>query len=260
MKYIATISGGKDSVTMCDLLLKNGYPVDYIVFTDTLNEFKEMYQYLDKVEEYFKRRYGKEITRLKPHTHRDFKSSMFRIRSKGVNKGRVSGLRNASDSFCEWRRDAKIETFDKWAKQFKGNYKVYIGITIDEQHRTKREDEHFIYPLIDYFKMSENDCKQYLINQEMENPLYRHFNRTGCANCHYQSDRDYYNIWKHYPKVWDFFVQTEKEMQNKDTDFKWWFTKFRTCEDMEKIFKEKDKLGNLFDFSDEPTKDCFCKI
>ena len=39
MKYIATISFGKDSTVMCDLLLKNGYPVDYIVFTDTLLEF-----------------------------------------------------------------------------------------------------------------------------------------------------------------------------------------------------------------------------
>ena len=28
-KYIATISGGKDSTVMCDLLLKNNYQVDY---------------------------------------------------------------------------------------------------------------------------------------------------------------------------------------------------------------------------------------
>ncbi len=27
MKYIATISGGKDSTVMCDLLLKNNYPI-----------------------------------------------------------------------------------------------------------------------------------------------------------------------------------------------------------------------------------------
>jgi len=67
--YIATISGGKDSVTMCDLLLKNGHKVDYIVFNDTLDEFEEMYSYLDRVEEYFKSRYKKTITRLKPKKH-----------------------------------------------------------------------------------------------------------------------------------------------------------------------------------------------
>ena len=54
MKYIATISGGKDSTVMCDLLLKNGYQVDYIVFNNTLIEHKEMYQYINKLEKYFK--------------------------------------------------------------------------------------------------------------------------------------------------------------------------------------------------------------
>lgn len=257
MKYIATISGGKDSVTMCDLLLKNGYQVDYIVFTDTLNEFKEMYQYLDKVEEYFKRRYGKEITRLYPT--KTFEDNIFRTRVKGNMEGRPAGLPNASNTYCEWRRDAKIAPFDKWAKD-KGDHKIYIGITLDEVHRCNRDDEKFLYPLVDIFKMSERDCKQYLINEDMENPLYKHFTRTGCANCHFQSDNDYYKIWKHYPKVWETFRDLEKRIQPYDTEYKHWFTKFRTCEDMEKIFIEKDKQGNLFDFSDEPTKDCFCKI
>jgi 3'-phosphoadenosine 5'-phosphosulfate sulfotransferase (PAPS reductase)/FAD synthetase len=256
--YIATISGGKDSVTMCDLLLKNGYPVDYIVFNDTLNEFDEMYQYIDKVDQYFQDRYKMKITRLLPNTKRNFKTSLFRTRSRGERKGQVVGLRNPSDPFCEWRRDAKIVSFEKWAKQFQ-EYKVYIGVTIDETHRCDRT-KNVIYPLVDDFRMSENDCKQYLVNQDMENSLYRHFNRTGCANCHYQSDKDLYMIWKHYPKHWQFFVETEKEMADKKTEFKRWFSGYRSCEDMEQMFMHKEKQGSLFDFSDEPLKDCFCKI
>ena len=61
MIYAATISFGKDSTVMCDLLLKNGYPVDYIVFTDTMLEFPMMYEYKQKVCRYFKERYGKEV-------------------------------------------------------------------------------------------------------------------------------------------------------------------------------------------------------
>jgi 3'-phosphoadenosine 5'-phosphosulfate sulfotransferase (PAPS reductase)/FAD synthetase len=243
---------------MCDLLLKNKHPVDYIVFNDTLNEFDEMYQYIDKVDQYFQDRYKMKITRLLPNTKRNFKTSMFRIRSRGERKGQVAGLRSPSDPFCEWRRDAKIGSFEKWAKQFE-EYKVYIGITTDETHRCDRT-KNFIYPLIDEFRMNENDCKQYLINQDMENPLYRHFNRTGCANCHYQSDKDLYMLWKHYPKHWKFFVETEKEMADKNTEFKRWFSGYRSCEDMEQMFMHKEKQGSLFDFSDEPLKDCFCKI
>lgn len=258
--YIATISGGKDSTCMVDLLLKNNYPVDYIVFNDTLDEFEEMYEYLEKVEQYFKSRYGKEITRLKPT--KTYDEYIFHIRTKGERKGLIAGLSSAANPFCEWRRDAKIVPFDRWLKQFK-NTKIYMGITTDEKHRCDRSEPKFIYPLIDDFKMSEADCKQYLIEQEMENPLYRHFNRTGCKKCFYQTDRDFFQIWKHYPKVWEEIKEYEKRVKEHPKSHKenqHWFTSYRTCEDMEKQFKQADKQGSLFDFSDEPLKDCFCKI
>lgn len=256
--YIATISGGKDSVTMCDLLLKHGHPVDYIVFNDTLDEFKEMYAYLDKVEAYFKRKYNKEITRLKPS--KGYDAYMFRVLSKGNNMGVHAGLPSATQGFCEWRRDAKQRPFEKWAKQF-DNHKIYIGITTSEPQRANREDEKFIYPLIDTFRMSEEDCQQYLISNDMENPLYRHFNRTGCRKCHYQSDRDFFNIWKHYPSVWDEFKSYESKVNALPNAIgKHWFKNFRSCSDMEKEFIASDTQGSLFDFSNEPLKDCFCKV
>ena len=64
--YIAKLSGGKDSTAMVDLLLRNNYPLDYILFCDTLAEFGAMYEYLDKLDAYFKKAYGKSITRTKP--------------------------------------------------------------------------------------------------------------------------------------------------------------------------------------------------
>ncbi len=260
MKYVATISGGKDSVTMCDLLLKNDYPVDYIVFNDTLDEFEEMYIYIDKVAKYFKERYGKEIITTKPNWTYD--KYILGERTRGEREGIVRGLPNGSDSFCTWRREAKINPTEKWLNSLKiKEYKLYIGFTLDESNRANREDDKFIYPLIDYFNMTEINCKEYLIKQDMENTLYRHFNRTGCRKCQYQSDKDFFIIWKHYPKVWkEFKDYEEKVSQTNCIDGKYWFTKNRSCEDMEKLFKQKDKQGSLFDFSDEPLKDCFCKI
>jgi len=258
MKYIATISGGKDSVTMCDLLLKNGYAVDYIVFNDTLDEFDEMYVYLDKVEAYFKRRYGKEITRTKPNWTYD--RYIFGERTRGEREGIVRGLPNASDSFCTWRREAKNIPTDRFITTLNDEVKIYIGFTLDETHRCDRTKNH-IYPLIDYFKMSEVDCKQYLIEQDMENPLYRHFNRTGCRKCQYQSDRDLFKLWKHFPSIWEEFKYYEAEVKKTNcTEGLYWFTKNRTCADMEKLFKKIEQQGSLFDLSAEPLKDCFCKI
>lgn len=257
MKYIATISGGKDSVTMCDLLLKNGYPVDYIVFNDTLDEFKEMYDYLDKVETFFKRKYNKEITRLKPK--KTYSHYIYRTLSRGDRVGMTAGLPNASAGFCEWRRDSKIMPFERWASKI-GEHKIYIGITKDETHRCDRT-KNFLYPLVDDFHFSERDCLEYLVSEDMENPLYRHFNRTGCKKCQYQSDMDWYMIWKHYPDVWQEIEDYESNVSLLENVVnKHWFTNFRTCLDMEKIFIEKEKRGALFDLSDEPLKDCFCKI
>jgi len=249
MKYIATFSGGKDSTAMCDLLLANNYQVDYIVFNDTLNEFDEMYEYIDKVEKYFKRKYNKKITRLYPEGH-TFTSSLFKRRVKGKRKGKVAGLRNAADRFCEWRSVAKIRPFEKFLKQFK-NYKVYIGIALDEAHRAKKDDPTYIYPLIDIFKMTEADCLQYLKDRDLENPLYKYFKKTGCANCHYRTDGDFYKIWKYFPDVWQYYKDTEAKMAKEDTEFKYWFTKHRTCEDMENLFKKMDAQENLIDKAKE---------
>ena len=95
----------------------------------------------------------------------------------------------------------------------------------------------------------------------MENPLYRHFTRTGCAKCPFKSDRDWFNTWKYYPDIWIELKALEEEVAKMDNVFsKNMFSNFRTCADMEKKFIRADKQGSLFDFSDEPVKDCFCKI
>jgi len=124
----------------------------------------------------------------------------------------------------------------------------------------KNNNQNVIFPLIEYFDMSELDCKRYLIDQEMENPLYRYFNRTGCKFCHYQSEQDWYNIWKYFNEDWQELKELEKRINKTNTLHKTIFSNFRTTNDMEKLFIQKDKQGSLFNFSDEPLKDCFCKI
>ena len=134
MKYIATFSGGKDSTAMCDLLLKNNYQVDYIVFNDTLDEFEKMYEYIEKLKVYFKDRYNKEITVLKPV--KTYDEYIFNVRSRGDNKGKIMGLPSSAFQFCEWRRDSKIIPMQRWLKEKNiEDYFVYFGFTMDEQKR-----------------------------------------------------------------------------------------------------------------------------
>ncbi len=265
MKYIATLSGGKDSTVMCDLLLKNKYPVDYIVFNNTLIEHKEMYQYIDKLEKYFNGRYNKKIIRLKPNKKPE--DIIFRKVKKKDSEwfGFVKGIFSPVMGFCEWRTETKILPLQRFLKKEQiEDYKIYIGFTLDEMNRLNREDTTKLYPLVDDFKMSERACKEYLIEQEMENPLYRNFNRTGCRYCPALSETDKFNLWKYYPEVWSEMKQIENKLKKLQASgekviYDNWHLG-ESIEDLEKKFVKADKQGSLFDFSNEPLADCFCKI
>lgn len=265
--YIAALSGGKDSTVMCDLLLKNGYPLDYIVFQDTFMEFDFMYKYINKLEKYFKRRYNKEITRLKPKT--TFEEWCFGVIKDSNAKcyEHIRGIPMVWSEPCYWRRESKQVTSDLFVKENNITNAVwYIGFTLGENRKINNTDKQsFEYPLKDIFKLREIDCQKYLLDQDMENPLYKYFNRTGCFMCPAQSDRSWYQVWKNFPDDWAYMKWIEKrllKLQSMGYKVKncYWFTDFRTCDDMEKKFKLIDKQGSLFDFSDEPLKDCFCKI
>ena len=167
-----------------------------------------------------------------------------------------------SDIACE-----QFKRTDAFMKEYGiTNAVIYIGYTMGENRSVKDTDKiTFKYPLKNDFKMTEKDCQKYLINQEMENPLYRYFTRTGCAMCPAQSDKSWFEVWKNFKETWEYMVWIEKRLKfYLDMGMKiqnpYWFSSYRTCEDMEKMFLEADKQGSLFDFSDEPLKDCFCKI
>ena len=61
-KHVISFSGGKDSTALLLRMLEEKMPVDVILFCDTGLEFPQMYEHLDKVEQYT----GRAITRLKP--------------------------------------------------------------------------------------------------------------------------------------------------------------------------------------------------
>ncbi len=262
---IIPMSGGKDSTVLADLMCKNGYKVDFLVFYNTLHEFKMMYDYIEKLKKYFKDRYNKEIVVTEPKT--SFKDwCMGTIKTKtSPYFSHIRGIPMVWAEPCYWRRESKVKPFDFFIKENNiKNYRVHIGFTLDEKKRVMKDDK-FEYPLITDFKMTENDCKKYLIDQEMENPLYRYFNRTGCSFCPAQSKKAWYEVYKNFNEDWQYMKGIEKELQeladqgNKIKN-KFWFPDFKSTDDYENIFKEWEKQPSLFDFSDEPLKDCFCKI
>ena len=50
VKYIASVSFGKDSLAMLLMLIEKNYPLDYVVFYDTGMEFDSIYHIRDEVK------------------------------------------------------------------------------------------------------------------------------------------------------------------------------------------------------------------
>jgi 3'-phosphoadenosine 5'-phosphosulfate sulfotransferase (PAPS reductase)/FAD synthetase len=261
MTYISLLSGGQDSSTMTLKLLELGYPLDYIIFSDTGLEFKEMYEYIDKLDLFFQRKYGKKIIRLKPK--KDFEHWTFGEVTRGEEEGKIRGTPKVLLP-CFWRRESKVVPFEKWLKENNiGDHIKYIGYTFTELERAKGiEGLGVIAPLIEW-KWTEKDVQKYLKDNMMENKLYQHFSRTGCSVCPKQSLNSKYMLYKHYPKEWAYMVDVENRLKlareaKEEKHYPAWHETLFTNE-MEKLFKKKDKQ-QTFEFDFEPVQDCFCKI
>ena len=260
-KYIAMLSGGQDSTAMTLRLLELGKPVDYIIFSDTGLEHDEMYEYLDKLDAFFQRKYNKKIIRLYPKN--SFEHWTFGKNTKGDNIGMIRGTPRVSLP-CFWRREAKEYPLIRWLKE-KGikDFIKYVGCTSTETERaTNMGLYNYEAPLIEW-GWTEQDVQTYLKENQMENKLYQHFLRTGCAVCPKQRIDDKYMVWKHYRKHWDYMVDVENRLEiarkeNNEKHYPAWHDKL-FCYEMEELFKKKEKQ-TTFEFDFEVVQDCFCKI
>ena len=143
MKHVVQFSGGKDSTCMLLMMLEKGMQVDEIIFCDTGMEFPQMYEHIDKVEQYIDRK----VTRLKAEN--SFKYYLFDVeKTTGKNKGAKGyGWARMFQRWCT--RILKEEPTKKYLKEI-GEHISYIGIAADEPKRHKNARKNDIHPLFEW--------------------------------------------------------------------------------------------------------------
>lgn len=252
MKHIAMLSGGRDSTAMVIKMLQEKMPVDYIIFTDTQNEFPDMYKYIHKVDAYIYRKFNKRITII--HTKKTFNDWAKGKIKKGVRKGMVRGIPMVTVP-CFWKRDSKVRPFEYFLKE-NGitEYTQYIGYTYFEKNRANVKDENQRFPLIE-FKMCAADVDRLLESVDLINPLYKRFNRTGCFFCPYMSNRAFYLVKKFHPSEWLEMKSLEQQLMQDDNCLNpQWHIRY-TLNEIEELIAN----GNWV-FDDESGKSCECQI
>jgi 3'-phosphoadenosine 5'-phosphosulfate sulfotransferase (PAPS reductase)/FAD synthetase len=139
IEHIVSFSGGKDSTAMLLMMIEKNMPITDIIFCDTGMEFEEMYQHIDKVENYINRK----ITVLKSEKTFEYLLGEHVKKNGGVGYG----WPDFKNRWC-----TQVLKKSVVSKYLKGkNIVEYHGIADDEKERTEKNKEGnriIKYPLV----------------------------------------------------------------------------------------------------------------
>ena len=256
----ANLSGGRDSTAMVVRFLELGGKIDYILFCDTHYEFPQMLEYIDKLESYLLKHFNMKLTRLRSDEDIFAKWAYEYPITRGEHKGELRGLpKTLGMDYCT--RELKAKPSRAFVKSKSPNAfknEILIGYTYNEVEngRTSSLDYGVArYPLHEW-GWNEAKIESYLREKGIANPLYQHFERTGCFCCTKQSKKSLLSLWKHYPKEWERM----KEMEAKAKELGCLNTTFKPNKPLMELELEFVKNPTM-DFTEPYADDmvCFCR-
>ena len=212
--HVVSFSGGKDSTAMLLRLLESGMPVDMILFSDTGLEFEQLYEHINKVEQYITKYTDVGITRILPE--QPFEYYFF---EHEVHHREGSGLREMFGEMhygfgwpgpkMRWCTDRlKTQPRNRFLKDYQKGYNIieYVGIAADEEYRLERKNnrrENCRHPLVDW-GMTEADCLRYCYDRGFDwGGLYEKFSRVSCWCCPLQPLSELRILYHEFPEHWE---------------------------------------------------------
>jgi 3'-phosphoadenosine 5'-phosphosulfate sulfotransferase (PAPS reductase)/FAD synthetase len=202
--YWASVSGGKDSLYMLNLILHNldRYPLDGVVHFELEIDFPFIHDVIDYMESECKR-FGIPFYRIKP-------------RKKWLDLYEQYGFPMRKARWCNDKY--KLDSL-KQLKEFlstKGLYIVnYIGYCADELDRVKTERnsrQKNIYPLVEN-GIFEDEILEWARQQPIYNDYYKHNKRCGCMYCPMMSMQNCAYLAYYYPKEYEKMIALAKSTE-----------------------------------------------
>lgn len=215
MKYIASVSFGKDSLAMLLKLIELKYPLDEVIYFDIGVDFDSIRSNAERMRTILADK-SIEFTILEPRY--PFKHYMLEKTVKKVNGTIQSGYKWCGGC-TRWGTALKLEAIREHNKKY-GNELIveYVGVASDERERIKRDRHNSrvkLYPLVEW-NMTEKDCLEYCYSQgwhwqENGYELYDLLDRVSCKYCKNKNLKELRNIYHFMPEVW----QELKDLQDK---------------------------------------------
>jgi len=212
MKYVASISYGKDSLAMLEIIKQNNLPLDRIIHseiwaTDTIQaDLPPMIEFKDKADKIILERYGIKVERVRAKV--TYEEQFYKVRgerAKPENQGKIYGFPMVKGGWCVDR--LKVKPLYKATK----NCHTYLGIAVDEPQRLKSLTENKSSPLADY-NITENECLKICKELNLLSPIYtKETLRGGCWFCHNQSLKQLKLLRDNYPKYWEIMLKWDND-------------------------------------------------
>lgn len=216
VKYVASVSFGKDSLAMLLRLLVENKPLDAVVFYDTGMEFDAIYRVRDKIKPYLEL-FGIEYVEL--HPDEPFLYSMFERLVQERVGGHHCGYGWCGGT-CRWGTSQKTAAIRRYKRSLGEPVTDYVGIAADEPKRfVKAQSEGKVLPLV-LWGMTEADCLAFCRARGwgwVENTgigavdLYDVLDRVSCWCCRNKNLNELRAIYNRLPDYWDRL----KDLQSK---------------------------------------------
>ncbi|WP_058554594.1 phosphoadenosine phosphosulfate reductase family protein [Thiohalocapsa sp. ML1] len=195
IRHVLGLSGGKDSAALAIYLKDKGTVPDMeYFFCDTGAELPEVYDFIDRMEDYL----GKEVARL--NSGRDFDHHL---------KMYGGYLPSPRQRWCT--RVMKIEPFER----FIGDDPAlsYIGIRADENREGYISTKRNINPVFPFIQdgIGREDVFRILEDTVGIPDYYRWRKRSGCYFCFFQQRGEWLALRREHPKLFEAAMRYEAD-------------------------------------------------
>ena len=234
MKYVASLSFGKDSMAMLIKIKELGLPLDEVIYVDimfdddTSGETPEMASFITKAEKILKEKFNVEVTHLRGVT---FKEQFYKIKQRGKHIGDNYGFPYTIGAWCNDR--LKMQPIKEYMRKQKEQIIQYVGIAYDEPERYERlNHETHIAPLYD-LKITEKEAMEICKKYDLLSPIYKTSFRGGCWFCPKQRLSQLKWLYEEHNDLWNTLKDMEKDSFNT-------FKPNTTLKDLEERFENDD--------------------
>lgn len=234
MKYVASLSFGKDSMAMLIKIKELGLPLDEVIYVDimfdddTSGETPEMASFISKAEKILKEKFDIEVTHLRGVT---FKEQFYKIKQRGKHIGHNYGFPYTIGAWCNDR--LKMQPIKEYMRKQTDEIIQYVGIAYDEPERYERlNHETYIAPLYD-LKITEKEAMEICRKYDLLSPIYETSFRGGCWFCPKQRLSQLKWLYEEHNDLWNMLKEMEKDSFNT-------FKPNTTLKDLEERFENDD--------------------